>query len=261
MMEELQQQHHNKVREIANRKPQEREHAQLKQQREGVQQQLPRKDEELEENEQQIKELERRLKQLELQQQNWEVERKLRENLEVTSEELRRQIQECDEKIADLQQQTQQRKERIETLETHQPVLKLPNYSLLKRKDFVWYSEPLYVAGYKYCIAVHPKGYSGGRDTHVGVWACILKGEFDTIVKWPAKCKITLKLLNHRDQNHITVTQEIDLYRVNPDPKNPRNEISLLRPAFSQKFVAHDEIAQYLKDDCLMFRIVEAKLI
>ena len=78
-----------------------------------------------------------------------------------------------------------------------------------------------------------------------------MSGEFDATLQWPAKFTITLQLLNqHRDQDHITVTTQFKW-------KGPAID------SFGRKLIAHTDLelntqkqTQYLKDDCLRFRII-----
>ena len=98
-----------------------------------------------------------------------------------------------------------------------------------------------------------------GQGTHVSVELVPCKGLFDGSLRWPAKCTITLQLLNqHRDQDHHTVTKELEW-------QNPIDRTRAV--TFSDKFIAHDDLkwnaekhTQYLKDDCLHFRISRVDL-
>ena len=84
-----------------------------------------------------------------------------------------------------------------------------------------------------------------------------MPGEFDATLQWPAKFTITLQLLNqHRDQDHITVTTQFQWRK--PESKN----CNVGR--FTEKLIAHTDLelnaqkqTQYLKDDCLHFRITK----
>ena len=83
-------------------------------------------------------------------------------------------------------------------------------------------------------------------------------GLFDDSLQWPAKCTITLQLLNqHRDQDHVTVTKELEWKQPTDGPEPI---------IFSNKFIAHDDLkwnaekqTQYLKDGRLCFRIAQVK--
>ena len=87
------------------------------------------------------------------------------------------------------------------------------NFSEHKRVADQWYSQPFYTgpSGYKLELRVYPNGYSYGTGTHVGVGLVLMKGDNDESLKWPFNSKITLQLLNWReDKGHVEKT--IDHY-------------------------------------------------
>ena len=62
-------------------------------------------------------------------------------------------------------------------------------------------------------LDVDANGYDEGEGTHVSVFACIVKGDYDAELNWPFVGNITFTLLNQlADKNHhsnrITVTKE-----------------------------------------------------
>jgi len=186
------------------------------------------------------------------------------------SQEFQKRLQEQQD---DLQQQVErieklekQLKDKEQELEQLNMKLRIPpfhftvsNFNQLKTKNTIWYSPPMYthLHGYKLCIAVWPNGLSGGRGTHVGVYLYSMSGEFDATLQWPAKFTITLQLLNqHRDQDHITVTHQFQWNK----PEGERVSVDW----FTTKLIAHTDLelnaqkqTQYLKDDCLHFRITK----
>ena len=113
--------------------------------------------------------------------------------------------------------------------------------------------------GYNFYLRIYENVRGEGQGTHVSVELVPCKGLFDGSLRWPAKCTITLQLLNqHRDQDHHTVTKELEW-------QNPIDRTRAV--TFSDKFIAHDDLkwnaekhTQYLKDDCLHFRISRVDL-
>lgn len=138
--------------------------------------------------------------------------------------------------------------------------LTMTNYQSLKTKTDIWYSPRMltHPQGYTIIITVRPNGYMDTKDKSVGVWLRLVKGNQDSYLKWPAKVTITLQLLNqHRDHDHVTITEKFELRRV-VDPKVNHVCIS----AFSETFISPGALeyngrtkTQYLKDDCLKFRV------
>ena len=181
-----------------------------------------------------------------------------------------------EEQIKSLEVQSQQQVERIENQlkekeqELGQLSMKLgvapfhftmSNFNQLKTNDAYWYSSPTYTHtfGYKFSIMVRPNGsFSEGWHTHVSVMLNAISGEFDATLQWPAKFTITLQLLNqHRDQDHITVTEQFQWSK-------PKIGTQRTVDYFSRTVIAHTDLelnaqkqTQYLKDDCLRFCITK----
>ena len=180
-------------------------------------------------------------------------------------EQLQKMAQENEAKTNDLQQQLQQKAQQVEKLERFMsvavcsPNIKMDNFKQHKDKQDAWFSPPLYThpGGYKFCIKVMAQGPTG---THVQVNLHAMKGEFDNQLQWPAKCSITLQLLNQkRDQDHITKTESFQWNK-------PTRETEYLL-CFSYAFVAHETLefnrhkqTQYLRNDCLLFQVTKVEL-
>ncbi len=135
-------------------------------------------------------------------------------------------------------------------------------FQRLKSKQYgYWGSPPVYThpGGYRVGIQVWPNGLGEGEGTHVSVYLCTIKGENDNELKWLADCTITLQLLNqHRDQDHITVSKRLQWDK-------PTTTTLSVFSVFSD--IAHADLdwnaakqTQYLKNDCLQFRIIEIQL-
>ena len=102
-------------------------------------------------------------------------------------------------------------------------------------------------------------GGGWGKGTHVTVYLYSMSGEFDATLQWPVKVTITLQLLNqHRDQDHITVTKSFQW------TKSESENDWVYAGDFHSRFVSHAVLeynaqkqTQYLKDDCLHFRVAK----
>ena len=133
-----------------------------------------------------------------------------------------------------------------------------------------WYSLPFYThpRGYKICLCVSANGSSAGEGTHVSVYGYLMRGELDDYLKWPFQGDITVAMLNQlEDSNHITNTIEFTDTR----DKQVVGRVSKKDRAPGawgyHSFIAHTELdynpaknCQYLKYDCLRFRIVKVEL-
>ncbi len=206
-----------------------------------------------------IEQLESKLEQKE------EQVREIREQLAEKTEEKTKQIEETEGKVEVLKDQLQGSIQQIEVLERLSGLrFTVPNFQKLKNDDDGYNAESLYThpGGYKVCIRVRPNGYHSGHGTHVSAWLCGCPGDNDGDLKWPADCTITLQLLNqHRDQDHVTVTERFNWTRTkNVTAASPN-------PCLGHKLIAHKHLewnaaeqTQYLKDDCLQFRIAKIQV-
>ena len=135
----------------------------------------------------------------------------------------------------------------------------LSNYKEDKAKDGSTDSPPMYThpMGSRFTLRLRPNGSTTeGRGTHVSVSVYSLKGYHDSELKFPVKFTITVQLLNqHRDQDHYTRDIQCEI-----------NSIGMIGwPIGSDRtFIPHaalewnrDKQTQYLKDDCLRFRLTK----
>ena len=145
---------------------------------------------------------------------------------------------------------------------------KFVNYDHHKTSDVPVYSLPFYTSpgGYKMCIRVVANGYKDGKGSHVSVFAYLMKGENDDHLPWPFTGTVTVELLNQlEDENHCS--RKLKFPTDNKDNQRVVNEeissIGYGKPCYiSHSKLGYDAAknCQYLKDDCLYFRIsVDAK--
>ena len=140
---------------------------------------------------------------------------------------------------------------------------KIPKFAEKKRKDIEYFSTPFYThpQGHKMVINVDTNGYGRYKGTHISVWAYLMKGEYDEKLDFPFVGTIKFELLNqledkhhHKDSNTFDGTED-GSKRVT-DRARSREAIGV------HAFIPHSELGynaakncQYLKDDCLVFRI------
>ena len=170
-----------------------------------------------------------------------------------------KQIRAAGTKITDnerqIQEKTTQIEKRVSDCESyHFPSIVMDNFKLEDRGVVQKNSQFLYThsGGYKFRFVVSE------QEVHMSVKLEAHSGLFDDSLQWPAKCTITLQLLNqHRDQDHVTVTKELEWKQPTDGPEPI---------IFSNKFIAHNDLkwnaekqTQYLKDGRLCFRIAQVK--
>ncbi len=184
--------------------------------------------------------------------------------------------EECEEHEADnVELHLQLAVDRISTLESkvREPIVpvvfKLSDFSKLKDENDEWYSGEFYShpAGYRMTLNVEINGEIQEKCTYLSVFVCLTGGEHDDNLVWPFNGTITIELLNQlEDRNHTQRTVELTLNKsrnaANRPPQGGRND----GYGWCQ-FISHTALAysssnncQYLKDDCLYFRVTKVKL-
>ena len=130
-----------------------------------------------------------------------------------------------------------------------------------------WYSPSFYThpRGYRMCLKVYADGFGIGIQTHVSVFVCLMRGEWDNYLKWPFRGDVTIQLLNQiEDKGH----HEKSLAFTNDTPDRCTARVTVGECAESWgwlQFISHcalnyDKNCQYLKYDNLHFRINKVKL-
>ena len=137
-----------------------------------------------------------------------------------------------------------------------------------KENDSQWYSEPFYThdRGYKMCLRVDANGYDKASGTHLSLYTCFMKGEFDHELPWPFYGQIVVELLNQSaDDHHHEYTIYYDHSTTEYAGRMRIGKRS--RGWGNSRFVSHAKLlkksgpkVQYLKDDCLKFRVREVHL-
>ena len=81
------------------------------------------------------------------------------------------------------------------------PDIVMDEYERKRIEDEDWFSPAFYthVGGYKMCLKITANGWDDGKGTHVGVSVYMMKGEFDSHLKWPFKGEITVELVNQKE--------------------------------------------------------------
>ena len=107
--------------------------------------------------------------------------------------------------------------------------------------------------GYLMQVIAYANGKDHAKDTHVSVYASILKGKHDAELKWPFVGNVTIQMLNqHRDNYHHRTVIHFQ-----------REDNILVGSGLGYShFIPHSKLAhnsfknmQYLKDDTLYFRV------
>ena len=136
----------------------------------------------------------------------------------------------------------------------------IDNFSKLKADGKTWTSPDFYTheQGYKIYVMVDPD-YCGHVVSGVGLRVWAKPGEHDAWLKWPARASFTIQLLNqHRDHAHLTRETGVVVWGRPTGDKH----IAGWAPFISSSDLDWntDKQTQYLKNDCLIFRLANVEL-
>jgi len=133
----------------------------------------------------------------------------------------------------------------------------MANFSKEKLKDEPddWKSPAMYThnRGYKFCIGVDAYGSGFGR-IRVNLWA--IPGEDDHLLKWPARVKFTVELVNQQGEENAACSSTGKWTK----PSKCMYVCQFNRityQSFSFGFIRHSDIPMYTTKDSLHFHISE----
>lgn len=143
-------------------------------------------------------------------------------------------------------------------------IWRLNDFAMRKReavtgKNVSLYSQPFYTDrhGYKMCARVYLNGDGLGKGTHISLFFAVMKGDYDPLLNWPFKKKVTLMLLDQCGGRR----QLSDTFR--PDPSSssfmrPVNEMNVASgcPLFVEQTLAQGP--PYLVEDTIFFKVTVA---
>ncbi|NWU97049.1 TRAF2 factor, partial [Upupa epops] len=120
------------------------------------------------------------------------------------------------------------------------------------------YSPAFYTAkyGYKVCLRVYLNGDGTGKGTHLSLFFVVMKGDYDALLPWPFRHKVTFMLLDQNNREHV-----IDAFR--PDLtsasfQRPVNEMNVASgcPMFLPLSKLQSPKFAYVKEDTLFLKCI-----
>ncbi|XP_076441868.1 TNF receptor-associated factor 3-like isoform X2 [Babylonia areolata] len=121
------------------------------------------------------------------------------------------------------------------------------------------YSQPFYTNrfGYKLCSRIYLNGDGMGKTTHLSLFFVVMRGEYDALLTWPFRQKVTLTLLDQTpEKRHLT-----DSFQPDPNSTSFQRPVSEMNvasgcPLFVSHSVLENENNGYLRDDAIFIRIL-----
>ena len=141
---------------------------------------------------------------------------------------------------------------------------KMESFSKEKAKQVVctWKSPAMYthVSGYQFCIGVdaNGRGLGHGKSIYVAVWG--MPGEFDDQLKWPAKAKFAIELINQQGGENATSTTLVDIER-STTPYKFLASFQRITIGGYHAFLEHSLLHKFLINDTLHVRVSEIHLL
>ena len=120
-------------------------------------------------------------------------------------------------------------------------------------------SPPFHSHGYKFRFTLYPNGTGWGKNSHLSIFFRLMKGEYDALLSWPFRKKVTLTLI---DQQENPNDRENVAQSINSDPEN--NKESCSRPVTDEnvggfgfrQFISHKRVRvrRYIVDDTMFIQ-------
>ncbi|XP_044172470.1 TNF receptor-associated factor 3-like [Acropora millepora] len=109
-------------------------------------------------------------------------------------------------------------------------------------------------SGYKMCARIYLNGDGMGQGTHISLFLVVMRGEYDAILRWPFRQKVTIKLLDQDNVKHV-----IDAFRPDPNSSSfqrPRRETNIASGL--PMFCSIEELNNhaYVRDDTMFIEII-----
>ena len=121
-----------------------------------------------------------------------------------------------------------------------------------------FYSQPFYsgVHGYKACARLYPNGDGEGRSRYLSLFIAIMKGDYDAILSWPFKHRITLTLMDQSSLLRNDITETFIPDGRSSSFKQPTDDLNLASGC--PRFVLHEvlyDTNRYLKGDTIFLKV------
>ncbi|XP_052057164.1 TNF receptor-associated factor 5 [Apodemus sylvaticus] len=120
------------------------------------------------------------------------------------------------------------------------------------------FSQPFYTSrcGYRLCARAYLNGDGSGKGTHLSLYFVVMRGEFDSLLQWPFRQRVTLMLLDQSGKkSHI-----VETFKADPNSssfKRPDGEMNIASGC--PRFVSHSTLEgsknAYIKDDTLFLKV------
>jgi len=122
------------------------------------------------------------------------------------------------------------------------------------------YSPPFYTTrhGYKMCARLYLNGDGIGQGTHLGLFFVLLRGEYDSILRWPFQQKVSFIMYDQSFQMDVITSFVPDTS--SSSFSRPVKEMNVASgcPQFIkiENVFGSDKKDTYVKDDTMFFKVI-----
>ncbi|NWI09546.1 TRAF2 factor, partial [Crypturellus soui] len=120
------------------------------------------------------------------------------------------------------------------------------------------YSPAFYTTkyGYKVCLRIYLNGDGTGKGTHVSLFFVVMRGDYDALLPWPFRHKVTFMLLDQNNREHI-----IDAFRPDLTSASFQRPVSDMNvasgcPMFLPLSKLQSPKYAYVKEDTLFLKCI-----
>ena len=141
-------------------------------------------------------------------------------------------------------------------------ISKVTNFENQVKKDSCIESVPFYAYGYKLVLGLYPNGNGEVKNTHLSIFICVMKGEYDAILPWGFSKKVTFTLIDQQD----SPDQRRDIaegFTANPNLRSFRKPVEgedRVGRGFKE-FVPHSDLRtrRFIVDDTIIIKVQVAE--
>ena len=107
--------------------------------------------------------------------------------------------------------------------------------------------------GYKYCISLYLYGDGMGRATHVSIFLVVIKSEYNELLPWPMKMRVTFEMINLEHEEDIIIA----IFVSNPKSSSFQRPTKSINVASGcPTFISIEQFLNggFIKDNCDFIR-------
>ncbi|XP_028741881.1 TNF receptor-associated factor 1 [Peromyscus leucopus] len=120
------------------------------------------------------------------------------------------------------------------------------------------FSPAFYTAkyGYKLCLRLYLNGDGSGKKTHLSLFIVIMRGEYDALLPWPFRNKVTFMLLDQNNREHAIDAFRPDLSSASFQRPQSETNVASGCPLFLPLSKLQSPKYAYVKDDTMFLKCI-----